>query len=234
MSPSSNSDAALRNGHPGTEQPNTKHRANGRRRGPSARVEGQAPVVARVDKVELERHVREILRLVGEDPERDGLHRTPHRVAKMYDELLAGYGQDVETILNGAMFDVDYGESDMVVVSGIEYQSLCEHHMLPFTGTAHVAYLPRERVVGLSKIPRIVDMFAKRLQVQERLTNQIADAIDEALDPLGVFVLVDGQHSCASLRGVKKHGMNMATTARRGRFAEDPTLRDEFFRMVER
>jgi GTP cyclohydrolase I len=181
----------------------------------------------------IEEAVRLILISVGEDPNRDGLQRTPHRVAKMYGELLEGYNQNTETIINGAMFDVEYGEGEMVIVANIEYNSLCEHHMLPFTGHVHVAYIPREKVVGLSKIPRIVDMFAHRLQIQERLTNEIADALCEALDPVGVMVLVEGEHSCASLRGVKKHGTNMMTTAKRGEFRTNRDLRDEFYRLLE-
>jgi GTP cyclohydrolase I len=178
--------------------------------------------------------VREILCAVGEDPDRDGLLRTPHRVAKMYGELLEGYTQDLETVVNGAMFDVEYGEGEMVVVADIEYSSMCEHHMLPFVGKAHIAYIPRGKVIGLSKIPRIVDMFAKRLQVQERLTNEIADALVQVLDPVGVMVVIDGQHSCASLRGVEKHGMNMVTTAQRGEFRTNPGLREEFYRLIGR
>jgi len=180
------------------------------------------------------RHVREILRLVGEEPDRDGLLRTPDRVARMYEEFLAGYAEDLDTVINGAMFDVEYGEGEMVVVADIAYSSMCEHHMLPFTGVAHVAYIPGERVVGLSKIPRIVDMFARRLQIQERMTNEIADALDSALSPAGVMVLLEGEHSCAAVRGVKKHGVNMATTARRGAFSQDPELRREFFELVRR
>ena len=136
------------------------------------------------NKAVIEESVRQILLSLGEDPERDGLIKTPHRVAKMYGELLDGYNKDIETVLNGAMFDVDYGEGEMVVVADIEYNSLCEHHMLPFTGKAHIAYIPRDKVVGLSKLPRLVDMFSHRLQVQERLTNEVADAIVEALDPV--------------------------------------------------
>ncbi|NDJ77271.1 MAG: GTP cyclohydrolase I FolE [Chloroflexi bacterium] len=185
-------------------------------------------------KAEIENAVRLILQNVGEDPHRDGLLRTPHRVAKMYDELLEGYHQDVETIINGAMFEVEYGDGEMVMVANIDYNSMCEHHMLPFVGKVHVAYIPRNKVVGLSKIPRIVDMFARRLQVQERLTNEIADALDEHLDPVGVMVVVEGQHSCAALRGVKKHGVNMVTTAKRGEFRTNPALRDEFYRLMER
>lgn len=176
--------------------------------------------------------VHEILCAVGEDPERDGLLRTPHRVAKMYGELLEGYTQDLETVVNGAMFDVEYGEGEMVVVADIEYSSMCEHHMLPFVGKAHIAYIPGDRVIGLSKIPRIVDMFSKRLQVQERLTNEIADALVQVLDPVGVMVVIEGQHSCASLRGVEKHGLNMVTTAQRGEFRTNPGLREEFYRLI--
>ena len=185
-------------------------------------------------KAAIEGAVRLILSQVGEDPNRDGLLRTPHRVAKMYDELLEGYHQDPETIFNGAMFDVEYGEGEMVVVADIEYASMCEHHMLPFVGKVHVAYIPRDKVVGLSKIPRIVDMFARRLQVQERLTNEIADTLEEHLDPVGMMVVVEGQHSCAALRGVKKHGVNMVTTAKRGAFRTERELRDEFYRLIGR
>lgn len=180
----------------------------------------------------IEDSVYQILLNIGEDPERNGLVRTPHRVAKMFAELLEGYSQDVETLINGAMFDVEYGEGEMVVISDIEYNSMCEHHMLPFVGVAHVGYIPGRQVVGLSKIPRIVDMFAHRLQVQERLTNEVADALERSIDPDGVIVVVEGQHSCASLRGVKKHGVNMTTTAQRGVFRTDKELRDEFYRLI--
>jgi GTP cyclohydrolase I len=178
--------------------------------------------------------VSQILTCVGENPARDGLRDTPRRVAKMYGELLGGYFQDLDTIVNGARFDVAYGAGEMVVASDIEYVSMCEHHMLPFTGKAHVAYLPKDRVIGLSKIPRIVDMFAHRLQVQERLTNEIADALQQSIDPAGVIVVLEGQHSCAALRGVKKHGMNMTTTARRGAFQDHRDLRQEFYQLLGR
>jgi GTP cyclohydrolase I len=180
----------------------------------------------------IEDAVKLILLNVGENPDRDGLQRTPHRVAKMYAEMLEGYTQDVETIINGALFEVEYGEGEMIVVADIDYSSMCEHHMLPFTGKAHIAYIPRDKIVGLSKIPRIVDMFARRLQVQERLTNEVADALNDTLDPLGVMVVFEGHHSCAALRGVKKHGVNMVTTARRGAFRTDAALRDEFYRLA--
>ena len=181
----------------------------------------------------LEGAVRQILTLVGEDPDRDGLVRTPHRVAKMYGELLEGYEQTLEEVVNDAYFDVEYGDGEMVVVKDIEYNSLCEHHMLPFVGKAHIAYIPGDKVIGLSKLPRIVDMFAHRLQVQERMTNEIADAIVEALDPAGVMVVVEGQHMCGSIRGVKKHDASMVTTARRGEFRTSRDLRDEFYRLIE-
>jgi GTP cyclohydrolase I len=176
--------------------------------------------------------VRQILANIGEDPDRDGLKQTPNRVARMYSELLQGYHQDVKTVINGAMFDVEYGEDEMVVVGDIPYNSMCEHHMLPFVGKAHIGYIPGDKVVGLSKIPRIVDMFARRLQVQERLTNEIADALERAINPKGVMVVIDGQHSCASLRGVKKHGINMTTIARRGEFHTDRKTRDDFYRLI--
>lgn len=185
-------------------------------------------------KTAIEEAVRKILLHVGEDPNRDGLLKTPHRVAKMYGELLEGYHQNLEKIINGALFEVEYGEGEMVMVANIDYSSMCEHHLLPFVGKVHVAYIPRKQVVGLSKIPRIVDMFARRLQIQERLTNEIADAIQDTLDPVGVMVVVEGQHSCAALRGVKKHDVNMVTTAKRGEFRTNPALRDEFYRLLNR
>ena len=156
-----------------------------------------------IDEDQIETSVIELLRAFGEDPEREGLLKTPKRVARMYSELLEGYRQDPIAILNDAVFEVNY--DDMIVVRDIEFYSLCEHHLLPFLGRAHVAYLPKGRVVGLSKIPRIVDMFARRLQVQERMTCQIADFIQELLHPLGVAVVVEGLHLCATMRGVKKH-----------------------------
>jgi GTP cyclohydrolase I len=176
----------------------------------------------------------DIISAIGEDPAREGLADTPMRVARAYAELLEGYRQDLQTVVNGALFPVEYGAEELVVVADIEYNSMCEHHMLPFTGRVHAAYLPRDRVIGLSKIPRIVDMYAKRLQIQERLANEIADAIDGVLDARGVMVVVEGRHSCASLRGVKKHGTNMLTTARRGAFVTDAALRDEFYRLIGR
>ena len=181
---------------------------------------------------EIEEAVRTILASVGEDPEREGLRRTPHRVAKMYDELLAGYHVDPIQLVNGALFDVEYDE--MILVKDIEFFSMCEHHMLPFYGRAHVAYIPRSKVIGLSKIPRIVEMFARRLQVQERMTRQIADMIEEILDPLGVAVVVEGSHMCSMMRGVKKEHPRMVTSAMLGSFKENAMTRNEFMDHLRR
>jgi GTP cyclohydrolase I len=180
----------------------------------------------------VEQSVYQLLLGVGEDPERDGLRDTPRRVAHMYAEMLEGYAQDIKSVVNGALFDVEYGAGEMVVVSDIPFSSMCEHHILPFTGKAHIAYIPTDKVIGLSKIPRLLDMYAHRLQVQERLTNQVADALQEAVHPQGVMVVIEGQHSCAALRGVKKHGVNMTTTAQRGKFRDEPRLRDEFYKLI--
>lgn len=170
--------------------------------------------------------IQTILQSVGEDPTRDGLQRTPERVAKMYQELLVGYHTNLEELLNNALFDVDYDE--MVVVKNIEFFSLCEHHLLPFFGFAHVAYIPNQKVIGLSKIPRLVEMFARRLQVQERMTQQIADVIVEILAPAGVGVVVEGSHLCAMMRGVKKEHARMITSATRGTLKGHSKLREEF------
>ncbi len=170
--------------------------------------------------------VRAILTAVGEDPQREGLLATPARVARAYDELLLGYKVDPYEVLNNALFDVTY--SEMVIVSDIDFYSLCEHHMLPFIGKAHVAYLPNKKVVGLSKIPRIVEVYARRLQIQERMTRQIAQLIDELLNPLGVAVVVDGLHMCMAMRGVKKANARMRTSALLGTFADNPKTRSEF------
>jgi GTP cyclohydrolase I len=175
---------------------------------------------------------RMLLDAVGEDANREGLLRTPQRVARAYDELLSGYRVDPAKLINNAIFDVEY--DDMVIVRDIEYASLCEHHMLPFLGKAHVAYIPRNKVIGLSKIPRIVDMFARRLQVQERMTRQIADFINEVLEPRGVAVVMDGTHMCSMIRGVKKHGSGMSTSAMLGVFREDAVTRSEFLEHVNR
>lgn len=179
-----------------------------------------------VRKGNIENAVRTILANVGEDPDRQGLLGTPDRIARMYDEVLGGYSMDLEKLVNGALFDVAYDE--MIVVKDIEFYSMCEHHMLPFFGRAHVAYIPSEKVIGLSKIPRIVEMFARRLQVQERMTRQIADTIDEILDPQGVAVVIEGNHMCSMMRGVKKQEASMVTSAMIGCFKKSDKTRNEF------
>jgi GTP cyclohydrolase IA len=181
---------------------------------------------------EIESAVTTILRGIGEIPEREGLLKTPSRVAKMYAELTAGYRIDPEALINDAIFNVEY--DDMVLVKNIDFYSLCEHHMLPFLGQVHVAYIPKSKVVGLSKIPRIVDMFARRLQVQERMTVQIADFINEQLEPQGVAVVAEGVHMCGVMRGVKKANARMVTSAMRGSFRDDHKTRAEFLSHVDR
>jgi GTP cyclohydrolase I len=176
--------------------------------------------------------VRTILESIGEDIEREGLLRTPERVAKAYQELLSGYRTDPLDLLNEAIFEVSYDE--MVIVRDIEFYSLCEHHMLPFLGRAHVAYLPKGKVIGLSKIPRIVDMFARRLQVQERMTKQIADLVDELLHPKGVAVVIEGLHLCSVMRGVKKHDARMTTSSMSGAFRTNLPTRQEFLDNISR
>jgi GTP cyclohydrolase IA len=180
----------------------------------------------------IEHAVRDILTEIGEDPEREGLRRTPERIHRMYHELTAGYHVDPQRLINGAVFATDY--SEMVVVKGIEFYSLCEHHLLPFFGTAAVGYLPRDRVIGLSKIPRIVEMYARRLQVQERLTQEIADFLMERIEPLGVGVVIEAQHLCTAMRGVRKGGTTMVTSAVLGQFRRSQRSRDEFLAHLER
>ena len=180
--------------------------------------------------LEVESLTRDLLSAIGEDPEREGLQRTPERVARMYSELLSGYDTDVEALVNDAIFESKY--KNMVLIRDIEYYSLCEHHMLPFYGKAHVAYIPNGKIIGLSKIPRLVEMFARRLQVQERMTQQIADTLQEILKPKGVAVMVEGAHMCAMMRGVKKSNANMVTTAMLGAFEQDESLREEFLAQV--
>jgi GTP cyclohydrolase I len=174
--------------------------------------------------------VKEILKAIGEDPTREGLLRTPERVAYAYQEILGGYETDPVKLINGALFTVDYDE--MVIVKDIEYYSLCEHHMLPFFGKAHVAYVPRGEVIGLSKIPRIVDMFAHRLQVQERMTQQIAEFIQNAVNPWGVGVVIEGQHLCMMMRGIKKEQAKMTTSAMLGGFRKRLETRMEFLNRI--
>ncbi len=173
---------------------------------------------------------RELLLRIGEDPSRDGLIDTPERMEKSMAFLTRGYRQDVSAVLHGALFDVDYDE--MVIVKDIEFFSLCEHHLLPFFGKAHVAYLPKGKVIGLSKLPRLVDVFARRLQVQERLTTQIADAITAAIEPQGVAVILEAQHLCMMMRGVEKQHSATVTSAMRGVFKSQLQTRNEFLSLV--
>jgi GTP cyclohydrolase I len=175
---------------------------------------------------------RELLVRMGEDPERDGLKRTPERMEKANAFLTGGYAMDAATILRDALFDVDYDE--MVIVKDIEFYSMCEHHLLPFFGKAHVAYIPKGRVIGLSKIPRLVDVFARRLQVQERLTRQIADVIEDAVAPQGVGVVLEAEHLCMMMRGVEKQSSTTVTSAMRGVFREEQQTRNEFLSLVRR
>jgi GTP cyclohydrolase IA len=178
----------------------------------------------------LEEAVRTLLAEIGEDPSREGLARTPQRVRRMYDELTAGYHVDPDALINDACFSVDYDE--MVVVRDVEFFSLCEHHLLPFIGKAHVGYLPRGRVVGLSKIPRIVDMYAQRLQVQERLTVQVAEFLMEKLEPKGVACVIEATHLCTMMRGVKKQEATMVTSSMTGTFRRDARTRAEFMGLI--
>ena len=183
-----------------------------------------------INQANIEFAVQNILMNIGEDPDREGLLKTPNRVARMYDELTSGYHIDPVKLSNGAVFTVDYDE--MVVVKDIDFHSLCEHHMLPFYGRAHVAYIPNGKVVGLSKIPRIVEMFARRLQIQEQMTSQIANFIDETLQPQGVAVVVEGAHMCAMMRGVKKANTKMTTSKMLGVFKDNEKTRSEFLAHV--
>jgi GTP cyclohydrolase IA len=176
--------------------------------------------------------VLKLLHALGEKPEREGLKNTPKRVARMFTELLSGYHADPQKIVNGAIFSITYDE--MVIVRDIEFYSLCEHHLLPFLGRVHVAYMPAGKVIGLSKIPRIVDMYARRLQVQERMTRQIADLLQELLLPQGVAVIVEGMHLCSMMRGVKKHGARMTTSAMHGAFRSNTATRQEFLENISR
>lgn len=190
---------------------------------------GEVPSV-QINQANMEESVRDILINIGEDPEREGLLKTPNRVARMFDELTAGYHMDPEKLINNAIFNVDY--DDMVVVKDIEYYSLCEHHMLPFFGKAHVAYIPDGKVIGLSKIPRIVEMFARRLQIQEQMTSQIADFIKETLGATGVAVILEGSHMCGMMRGVRSQNTKMTTRRMLGEFKHNKDLRQEFISHV--
>ncbi len=178
----------------------------------------------------MENLIKEILVNLGEDPDREGLARTPERVTKAFQFLTKGYNDDVDSLLNGAFFEVACDE--MVIVKNIEVYSLCEHHLLPFFGKCHVGYLPSDRVIGLSKIPRIVEMFARRLQVQERLTQEIAQTLESKIKPKGVAVVMQAQHLCMMMRGVEKQGTRVTTSAMLGKFREDQRSRLEFLNLV--
>ncbi len=181
-------------------------------------------------KVSMEDLIRELLVRVGENPEREGLLRTPHRVAKAWDFLTSGYEADIDEVINDAIFDESHDE--MVIVRDIDIFSLCEHHLLPFFGKAHVAYIPNGKVVGLSKIPRLTEVFTRRLQLQERLTSQIAKAVQHVLNPRGVAVIVEAEHMCMIMRGVQKVGSKTITSSMLGAFREDRATREEFLNLV--
>jgi len=175
--------------------------------------------------------IRRLLAELGEDPSREGLRDTPKRVEKALRFLTSGYDANIEQVLNGALFTVDYNE--MVIVRDIDFYSLCEHHLLPFFGKCHVAYIPNTRVIGLSKIPRVVDVFSRRLQVQERLTNQIADTIRDSITPLGVAVVMEATHLCMSMRGVEKQNSFAVTSAMHGAFRDNSRTRMEFLELIK-
>ncbi len=178
----------------------------------------------------MEEHYKAIIEAVGEDPNREGLLRTPHRAAKAMEFLTQGYRQNLKELVNDAVFST--ANNEMVIVRDIELYSMCEHHLLPFLGRAHVAYLPNGKVIGLSKIPRIVDMFARRLQIQEKLTQQIGNCVQEVTDAKGVAVVVEAKHLCAMMRGVEKQNSSMTTSMMLGRFRDDPRTRQEFLTLI--
>ena len=180
----------------------------------------------------IEQSITQILKAIGEKPEREGLRLTPRRVARMYSELFSGYRVDADAMINDALFNISYDE--MVLVRDIEFYSLCEHHILPFMGRVHVAYIPDGKMIGLSKIPRIVDMYARRLQVQERMTRQIADFLRDLLKPQGVAVVVEAVHLCSMMRGVRKHDARMTTSAMHGAFRANLATRQEFLDNISR
>ena len=183
-----------------------------------------------MDEIDLEAHVMGLLHAIDPAPDREGLARTPERVARALRFLTRGYEQDPETIINGALFEENY--SEMIVVKDIDFYSLCEHHILPFFGRAHVAYIPRGKIVGLSKIARLVEVYARRLQVQERLTTQIADNIERHLTPLGVAVVTEAEHLCMRMRGIEKQNSTVVTSAMRGAFQTNSKTREEFMTLI--
>jgi len=180
----------------------------------------------------LEQLTRKLLKEIGENPDREGLVRTPSRVAKSWEFFSKGYNQNLEDIINNAIFEED--AKDMVIVRDIEFFSLCEHHLLPFFGKAHVGYIPNGKVIGLSKIPRIIDMFSRRLQVQERLTHQVAEALQDVLNPIGVAVVMEGRHMCMQMRGVEKQNSFASTSAMLGQFRKSSETRSEFLSIINR
>ena len=180
----------------------------------------------------IEQLTKDLLNAIGEDPNREGLLKTPNRVAKAWDFFSRGYTQSLDEIVNDALFSED--NKDMVVVRDVEFYSLCEHHLIPFFGKAHVAYIPNGKVIGLSKIPRIIDMFSRRLQVQERLTRQISKTIKDVLNPVGVAVIMEGQHMCMQMRGVQKQSSFTTTSSMLGKFRESDRTRSEFMSIIGR
>ncbi|MFL2484980.1 MAG: GTP cyclohydrolase I FolE [Candidatus Neomarinimicrobiota bacterium] len=183
------------------------------------------------DKKHLEEITKSLLESIGEDPNREGLLKTPQRVAKSWEFLSKGYEEDLDTLINNAIFEES--AKDMVIVKNIEFYSLCEHHLIPFHGKAHVAYIPDGKIIGLSKIPRIIDHYSKRLQVQERLTNQIANTLQDILQPKGVAVVMEGKHFCMLMRGVQKQNSIATTSAMLGLFREKDTTRNEFLNLIQ-
>lgn len=184
----------------------------------------------KLDLEKIERNVKSILKELGENTEREGLLRTPHRVAKAYEFLTQGYKKDIKKLVNGAIFEEKYDE--MVIVKDIDFYSMCEHHLLPFYGKVHIAYVPDGKIIGLSKLPRIVDVFARRLQVQERLTQEIADTLDDILKPKGIAVVAEGYHMCMMMRGVEKQNSITTTSAVHGLFKDDARTRAEFLSLI--
>ena len=199
---------------------------------PKSKASAVVEIKAKASPGAIAPHIREVVRALGEDLQRDGLAHTPERVEKALRYLTSGYSADLAQIVNGALFDVDYDE--MVIVRDIEFFSMCEHHMLPFFGKMHVAYLPDKKVIGLSKIPRIVDVFARRLQIQERLTQQIAETIRDLITPKGVAVICEARHFCMMMRGVEKQHSGAITSAMLGAFRDNQETRNELLSLVGR